>query len=285
MIAAELELLDVDRIQRITNILSKELEYISRDLTGMVASASFFGGFVYQALNDEEYQPDFAGISFCITATLSMLVNMTLVVYATFLLIFGPRCALHAKDLAALRSTVVNLRAERMLCLKLMIAGVLMFMLSSVCGWWKDWPTEGCSAATKRDGNCRNPLANWAYAVLFLCMAICGIGMYVTFVLYQRCRRLYQAPSFVEETLNRLKSKLDPLHILHVDNNDKSADVMDGYLTIRLEAIRGTSKWDIKYFELMSDRLQYRNMQGKSLRDSIRFVGGTNLRAAVYDPK
>jgi hypothetical protein len=102
----------------------------------MTASASFFGGFVYQALSDEVFELSVAGIAFSCVATAAMIVNMILVVYSTFLVMFGPNCALHAMNLASLRKTVISLRAERLLCLKMMVLGVFLFMLSSMVSWW-----------------------------------------------------------------------------------------------------------------------------------------------------
>lgn len=281
MIAADLELLEFQRKKEITAILEKELDYISRDLSGMTASASFFGGFVYQALSDEEFELSVAGVTFSLVATLAMIVNMVLVVYSTFLVMFGPNCALHTKDDKELRKTVMSLRDERMLCLKMMVCGVMLFMFSSMCSWWKKWPIQGCSPELSEADHCRNWFKNTGtYAVFVVCMLLCSFGFFAIYKLYQRIMKKYKAPSLIgEEYQTMLKGIRDGVDVLNVfHHSDKHAtEVRTGFLTIKTEVLQGDAKWSIKFFQLMSDRLRYSNLQGSNTQGTIKFSGAEML--------
>jgi hypothetical protein len=85
---------------------------------------------------------------FTAAATLAFVCNLLLVIYSTWVAMYGPNSALHLKDEAFLEVRLKKLRVERLTCLRLLWAGVFLFALSNVVSVWYVWRGDIALMAT-----------------------------------------------------------------------------------------------------------------------------------------
>jgi hypothetical protein len=156
--------------------------------------------------------------AFTATATMSFVVNLLLVMYSTWVAMYGPNSALHLRDEAFLEVRLKVLREERLTCLRLLWAGVFLFALSNVINVWYTW---------------RGDIA--------LMSTIVGIGFcFNLWSMYDQLRMKFDAPPLIARgTRCRCCKK----------QTSKSQQVLrKGFLNHHSEA-----GWNRKYFILTKD--------------------------------
>jgi hypothetical protein len=178
MITADLEALKYQKKKDYSNILEKELNFITADITSMSKVSALLAGFSFAGIingpnwpgrcdpHTKPYPNDSPGcgwswgdlpietalgmfthdyyfeFGYVVVTVSSMYYNLALLCYSTCLAIFGPNSALHVHNEAFLEQVLISLREDRRNCLQLLAAGVFFFAFSHLIAAWYRWRGE-----------------------------------------------------------------------------------------------------------------------------------------------